>query len=131
MPVRVTVHDGPPVDPGIETQLQKLSLPTGPNLETKYRFTSLMHQSNALVVTLAPTTWSSAKRFHTAVQRDPAWASKLPDGGWITPMPFGHQLQPGIAVVHAIITTSDGKVIAAQRSAETGYAPLHWSVSFE
>jgi hypothetical protein len=131
MPVRVSVHDGPPVDPVIEAQLQKLSLPTGPDLETKYRFTGLMDEKDALKVTLAPTTWTSARRFHAAVQRDPAWASKLPNGRWITPMPFGDQLLPGIAVVHAIIMTSDGKVIAAQRSAETSYAPLHWSVSFE
>jgi hypothetical protein len=33
--------------------------------------------------------------------------------------------------VHAIIMTSDDKVIAAQRSAEVNYAPQHWSVSFE
>jgi hypothetical protein len=131
MPIRVTVQDGPPVDAVIEAQLEKLSLPAGPDLETKYRFTALTHESDALAVTLTPTTWTSAKRFHTAVQRDPAWASKLPDGRWITPMPFGDRLLPGIAVVHAIIMTSDNDLIAAQRSAETSYAPLHWSLSFE
>jgi hypothetical protein len=131
MPIRATVHDGPPIDAVIEARLEEMSLPASPDLETKYRFTSLMHKKDALAVTLAPTTWTSARRFHTAVQRDPAWASKLPDGRWITPLPFGDRLLPGIAVVHAIIVTSDNEVIAAQRSAETSYAPLHWSVSFE
>jgi hypothetical protein len=58
-------------------------------------------------------------------------ASKLPDGRWFRPIPFGEQLLPGIAVVHAIILTSDHHVIAALRSRATTYAPLHWSVSFE
>ena len=131
MPIRVSVQDGPPVDAVIQAQLEQLSLPTGPDLETKYRFTTLAHGRDALAVTLAPTTWTSVNRFHTAVQRDPAWASKLPDGRWIRPMPFGDRLLPGIAVAHAIIMASDHQVIATQRSLEVSYAPLHWSVSFE
>jgi NUDIX domain len=130
-PIRVTVQDGPPVDRAIEAQLEKLSFPVGPELETKYRFSALTCESDVLAVTLAPTTWASARKFHTTVQQDPAWASKLADGSWLTPMPFGDWLLPGIAVVHAIIMTSDDKVIVAQRSAEVGYAPEHWSVSFE
>jgi hypothetical protein len=131
VPLRVTVRDGPPVEAGIEASLEKLNLPVGADLETKYRFTALKHGTDVVVVTLAPTTWTSARRFHAAVQRDPAWATKLPDGRCTKPVPFGDQLLPGIAVVHAIILSSDRQVIAAQRSRETSYAPLHWSVSFE
>jgi hypothetical protein len=82
-------------------------------------------------VTLAPATWTSGRKFHAAVQRDPSWASKLPDGRWITPVPFGDTQLPGIAVVHGIIVTADDQVIATQRSPKVSYAPLHWSVSFE
>ncbi len=130
-PIRVTVRDGPPVDAVIEAGLKALRLPAGPNLETKYRFTDLKTGPDALDVTLAPTTWTSAYSFHTALQRDPAWASKLADGRWAKPVPFGDQLLPGIAVVHAIILTSDRLVIAARRSRGTRYAPGHWSLSFE
>jgi hypothetical protein len=131
VPIRVIVQDGPPVDAFIEAQLALLSFATGPDLETKYRFTALRHGKDALTVTLAPTTWTSSVKFHAALQRDPAWASKLPDGRWIMPVPFGGQLLPGIAVVHAIVMTSDGQVIAARRNAKMRYAPEHWSVSFE
>jgi hypothetical protein len=131
VPVSVTVQDGPPVDHVIQAQLDELSIPTGPDLETKYRFTDLTRETDALAVALAPTTWTSATKFHTAVLRDPAWTSRLPDGRWVTPIPFGDRLLPGIAVVHAIVMTSDDKVIAAQRSARMSYAPSHWSVSFE
>jgi hypothetical protein len=131
VPVHVTVQEGPAIDAAIAAQLDGLSLPTGPDLETKYRFTALTRLNDALLVTLAPTTWTSASKFHAAIQRNPAVASKLTDGTWITPMPFGDTLLPGIAVVHAIIMTADRRVIAAQRSREMSYSPLHWSVSFE
>ena len=131
VPIRVIVQDGPPVDPFIEAQVARLNFATGPDLETKYRFTALQHGKDALTVALAPTTWTSSRKFHAALQRDPAWASKLPDGRWITPVPFGDQLLPGIAAVHAIIMTRDGQVIAARRNARMRYAPGHWSVSFE
>lgn len=130
-PIRVTVTDGPPVDEVIQAHLEELRFPAGPDLETKYRFTALSSNPAELAATLAPTTWTSARRFHLALQQHPAWASKLPDGRWARPIPFGDQLLPGIAVVHAIILTDDRNVIAAKRSRATTYAPLHWSVSFE
>jgi len=130
-PIRVTLRDGPPVDALVQARVEALRLSAGPELETKYRFTALNRGPDGLDVTLAPTTWTSARRFHAAVQRDPGWASKLADGRWAKPVPFGDQLLPGIAVVHAIILTSDRQVIAAERSREVNYAPLHWSVSFE
>ncbi len=131
VPIRVTVQDGPPAEAAIEAQLERLNLATGPDLEMKFRFTGLNYRTDALEIALTPTTWTSARRFQTALERDPAWASKLPDGKWIMPLPFGDVLLPGIAVVHAIIVTSDRRVIAAQRSEKTSYSPLHWSVSFE
>jgi hypothetical protein len=131
VPLRVIVQDGPPINSFIEQQLQLLSPVAGPDLETKYRFTALKHDAGVLSVALAPTSWTSASMFHDALQRDPAWASKQSDGRWLRPVPFGDQMLPGMAVVHAIIATSDGKVIAAQRSDEVNYSPGHWSVSFE
>jgi hypothetical protein len=129
--VRVTVQDGPPVDPAIEAQVANLTFPVGPELEKKYRYTTLTRTGDALAVTLAPTTWASSRRFHLAVQRDPGWASRRADGGWLTPMPFGDVLLPGIAAVQAIIMTADGQVMAARRSARLSYAPGRWSASFE
>ena len=131
IPINVTVQDGPPIDATIQRALQELSVQTGPDLETKYRFADVQRERQALSVSLVPTTWTSAKKFHTVLERDPGWASKLPGGPWIAPIPFGDSLLPGIAAVHAIIMSSDSAVIAAQRSAETSYRPLHWSVSFE
>jgi hypothetical protein len=131
IPINVTVQDGPPIDAAIERGLQALSVPTGPDLETKYRIAAVKRERQALSVSLVPTTWTSAKKFHAVVEHDPGWLGKLPDGPWITPIPFGDSLLPGIAAVHAIIMSSDGAVIAAQRSAATSYRPLHWSVSFE
>ncbi len=131
VPIRTTVQDGPPIDSLIETHLEKLRRPTGRDLETKFRFTALTRGTDSLVISLAPTTWTSARKFQTAVLQDPSWASRLPDGTWITPLPFGDRLLPGLAVVHAIILTSDRQIIAAKRSAEMSYAPLHWSASFE
>lgn len=61
VPIRVTVQDGPPVDAVIQKQLQELRIPTGPDLETKYRFTGLTYKRGAAAVNLAPTTWTSAK----------------------------------------------------------------------
>ena len=88
-PVHVTVQDGPPVDEAIEAELEKVTVPVGPSLEGKYRFTAMKCEKDALAVTLTPTTWASAKKFQTVLQRDPAWASKLPNGSWLTPLPFG------------------------------------------
>lgn len=130
-PIHVTVQDGPAIDAVIQARTEELSLPTGPDLETKYRFTALTCTRDCLAVTLAPATWTSGRKFHAALQRDPSWASKLPDGSWMRPVPFADTRLPGIAVVHAIIVTSDDQVIAAQRSSKVTYAPLHWSVSFE
>lgn len=105
---------------------------TGPDLEPKYRLTSLEHLSDdTLHVRLAPTTWTLGKGFHDAILRDPGRFRHAADGSWIEPLPLGTSVLPGLAVVHAIVLTSDGKVLIAQRSAKVGYTPLHWSVSFE
>lgn len=130
-PIQLRVRDGPPVDAVVQAQLEALKLPVGPDLETKYRFTALNSGPDGLHATFAPTTWTSGHGFHVALQQDLAFASKLPDGRWSKPIPFGDQLLPGIAVAHAIILTADRHVIAAKRSRTTSYAPLHWSISFE
>lgn len=130
-PISVGVQDGPAISAAIERELQNRSVVTGPDLEAKYRFAAIKQDRHGLSISLVPTTWTDAKRFHSIVEHDPSWARGLPDGWWISPVPFGDCMLPGIAVVHAIIITSDQTVIAAQRSAQTSYRPLHWSISFE
>jgi hypothetical protein len=131
--IRTQVREGPPVEAAVEAAMRDLhDLDTGPDLEAKFRFTHLAYQpGSGLEVTLAPTSWSISKRFSTALQRDPTRIGHTMAGTWIQPMPLGNTVLPGIAVVHGIVLTSDGQVLMAQRSAKVGYAPLHWSASFE
>ncbi|GIH24150.1 hypothetical protein Aph01nite_24600 [Acrocarpospora phusangensis] len=127
----VDVSDGPGVSSFVQDRLAALGhIPTGPDLETKYRFAAL-RGGGAVEASLVPTTWSASNRFHRAVQQDPAWISHRPDGSWLLPLPFGEDVLPGVAVVHAVILTSDRQVVLAQRSDKVGYSPLHWSASFE
>ena len=56
------------------------------------------------------------------------------DGGnaWVSAMLVEQTGQmPGIASVHCIGRTDDGKVMAVQRAGQTPYAPGRWSISFE
>jgi len=131
VPIRTTLQQGPPIDSLIGAELEKLSPPPGRDLEAKFRFTDLKHAADALLISLTPTTWTTARKFQTAILHDPSWVSRLSDGTWVMPLPFGDRLLPGLAVVHAIVLTSDRHVLAALRSAELSYAPLHWSASFE
>jgi hypothetical protein len=131
--IHVTLDDGPPIDPAIEEAVQSLgAVRTGPDLEAKYRFTEIKQDSNgALRLKLARTTWSYSKRFTTALGRNPALIRHRQGGGWIEPVPLGKTMLPGMAVVHCILLTTDDQVIVAQRSSRVGYAPAHWSASFE
>jgi hypothetical protein len=134
---QVTLHamvdDSIPADRAIEVAVENLGdIETGPDLETKFRFTGLSYGPNHSVhITLAPTTWSRTSRFSTALQRDPALMRHSFDGAWIEPVPLGSTALPTVAAVHCIVLTADGQVLLAQRSARVHYAPAHWSVSFE
>jgi hypothetical protein len=102
----------------------------GPNRESKYRLASLDAAGGSLSITLAPTTWQLGKGFHNAVRKHPD--RFLRDGRrWLEPVPLGDARLPGLAVVHVVVLTADGLVLAARRSKKLAYAPLHWSISFE
>ncbi|MEV2221588.1 TIR domain-containing protein [Nocardia vinacea] len=127
--IRTTLTDGPAVSAEILAAVERLGdVDTGPDLETKFRFTGLTvaRDRKTLDVALTPTTWTESKKFHTLLSDDPAQVNNT-----VAPVPLGERVLPGIAVVHAIVVTSDQQVLFARRSAKVGYAPLHWSAGFE
>lgn len=104
----------------------------GAAFEQKYRFTDLRRDADgALLVTLAPTTWELGRGFHTVARSSPEQLTGRGGVGWPQPIPLGDDRLPGIAVVHVVVLTSDGRLLLAQRSRNVGYAPGHWSASFE
>jgi len=134
----VTLHtavddDARPVDRAVEAAVERLGdIETGPDLETKFRFTEVSyHLDHSVHVALAATTWSRTSRFTAALQRDPALMRHSADGAWIEPVPLGSTGLPTVAAVHCIVLTADDRVLLAKRSAQVHYAPGHWSASFE
>ncbi|MBD3338769.1 MAG: TIR domain-containing protein [Candidatus Lokiarchaeota archaeon] len=122
-----------PLEPSIVGQLRDDDFKAaGPPLETKYRFTSFQQLKNGdLKAEVAKTTWNLGKSFHNVLLNTPQRFSIKNIGFWFTPIPLGRIQLPGIAVVHVIVLTSDLKLLLAKRSDNAGYAPAHWSISFE
>ena len=131
--LHATVDNSIPADRAIDAAVEGLGkIETGPDLETKFRFTELSYgPDHAVNIRLAPTTWSRTSRFIAALQRDPALIRHSSDGAWIEPVPLGSTALPTVAAVHCIVLTADNQVLLAQRSNHVHYAPAHWSVSFE
>ena len=131
--LHATVDNSIPADRAIDAAVESLGeIETGPDLETKFRFTELSYgPDHAVHIRLAPTTWSRTSRFVAALQRDPALIRHSSDGAWIEPVPLGSIALPTVAAVHCIVLTADDQVLLAQRSSLVHYAPAHWSVSFE
>lgn len=123
----------PPIEPKVIKEMQLYGhQQTGINLEPKYRLTSLTRHSDYTIhVQLTPTAWALGKGFHNAILENPGHFRCMADGSWIEPLPLGTTVLPGLAAVHAIVLTTDCKVLTTQRSDKVGYSPLHWSVSFE
>ncbi|MCX4666787.1 toll/interleukin-1 receptor domain-containing protein [Streptomyces sp. NBC_01381] len=136
----VQIESGPSATP-VDPALHRLDGPVdGPGLEHKYRFTSigLRPDSRVLEVSLAPTSWREARRFHVALRQDPGCArhtdhrhAEANSHRWVRPVPLGDTVLPGIACVHCIVLSSDERVLVTQRNAQASYAPGHWSASFE
>jgi hypothetical protein len=133
MTLRTTVDNSIPPDPAIDAAVESLGeIDTGPDLETKFRFTELSYgPDHAVHIKLAPTTWRQTSRFVAALQRDPALMRHSSDGTWIEPVPLGSTALPTVAAVHCIVLTADDQILLAQRSRRVHYAPAHWSLSFE
>jgi hypothetical protein len=83
-----------------------------------------------LVLRLVETTWEEAAAFHRAVRRKSAQIPDVVDR-MLESRLRGTAIQPGIASVHAVVLTRDGRVLLARRSTDTHYAPGLWSTSFE
>lgn len=117
--------------PGVLRELQALQTEdVGEERESKYRIANLKATEGVLSLSLAPSSWRLGKSFHNALRDQPT--RFLSDGGrWLVPIPLEDAQLPGLAVVHVLVLTSDGQVLLAQRARTLGYAPLHWSVSFE
>ncbi|MCX4974720.1 toll/interleukin-1 receptor domain-containing protein [Streptomyces sp. NBC_00620] len=125
----------------VDPALLRLEGPVdGPDLERKYRFTGigLSADRRALEISLAPTSWTEASRFHSALRQDPGSARNTDrrhalagNYRWIRPVPLGETVLPGIACVHCIVLSSDRQVLFSRRSTQSPYAPGRWSASFE
>lgn len=119
------------IDPAVLRELAGIpAQDVGPDREPKYLFAGFQAAGGGLDVVLAPTTWRLGKSFHNAVRDDPGRFLRA-GRSWLVPMPLGPARLPGLAVVHGIVLTSDGRLLLAQRSETLAYAPLHWSISFE
>lgn len=106
-------------------------LAAGPEFERKYRYLGVSEDGTALNVRVAPSGWRVARAFHTLARNEPERLARISFESRTLPAPLGSANLPGLAVVHAIVTTRDRTLLLARRSMETSYAPGHWSSSFE
>lgn len=104
---------------------------TGAGREPKYRIVAVATPGGMkMTVAMAQTTWEDGRSFHNAMTRAATAQRRNTDkivNAWLA----GRANFPGIACVHCIVVTSDGKVVKAKRSANTAYAAGLWSISFE
>lgn len=106
--------------------------------EIKHRIAAIEQISNEipiLRVVFVPTTYEEGTGFHRSLVEATAqgddFALALRERLANQLMQPGRYSTPGVAVVQAIVITSDGYVILCRRSPHAGYHPLRWSVSFE
>jgi hypothetical protein len=105
---------------------------SGPEYESKFRISSvLLEGANKIRLGVARSTWPTSRAFHRVADENPSRIPRLYEKGLFLPPPLGNAQLPGLAVVHALVTTADDKLLLARRSGEVSYAPLHWSISFE
>lgn len=126
-----------PIDSAAAALAAEFEELAGQGWEQKYRVALLKpDKTQNLLVTLVPITYEMANGFHRALQArangQNRGAIQLLRAQWLKRLAKpGRYTLPGIAVVHAIVLTADRKILVAQRSPNTNYAPLHWSASFE
>ncbi|MEU8402717.1 NACHT domain-containing protein [Nonomuraea sp. NPDC048892] len=103
----------------------------GEGLEPKFRICSIQQPEHSrLRIEVTGSTWEEGVSFHRMLRRRAAEGL-----GFLDPLVErylnGTGALPGIAVVHGILITSDGKVVLAQRPPRSAHAPGRWSVSYE
>jgi len=103
----------------------------GAEEEPKFRFSALVVSDQRLQVQASPSSWGFARAFHVLAHKAPHRLDSAVREQYALPPPLGRLELPGLAVVHCIVSTSDGQVLMAQRNAKTAYSPGRWSVSFE
>lgn len=136
-PARVACRsraETPPPDADVEEYLVEAGpQATGPGLEGKLRVAALARGADGVLrVELAPTTWEIARGFQLALlARAETLATRRPTWRWIDAAFAGRPAVPGLAAVHAIVVTSDGKVALLRRAPTVTYKPGHWSATFE
>lgn len=92
-------------------------------------FRSVREDGRTLELDFRRTAWSQVRAFQEAVERGTHERLTAPLMKYhfdIQHCPF-----PNIAVVHAIVVTSDAHIVATQRSQTMQYHPLTWSISLE
>jgi hypothetical protein len=106
---------------------------TGPGIEGKLRVTELARGADGVLhVELTATTWEEARGFQLALlARAETLATRRPTWRWIDAAFTGRPAVPGLAAVHAIVVTSDRKVVLLRRAPAVTYKPGHWSSTFE
>jgi len=120
-----------PIDPEIDAHIRSSTTNVGPNLEPKYRVAEWRQADGQVHLVMEETTWTEARQFHQLILTNPRQIIVREDRTWLEPIPWGTQRLPGLAVVHAIVLTSDDQLLLMQRSSNAKYAPRHWSASFE
>jgi hypothetical protein len=122
----------PPPSDGPAALLQPDELAAaGEELEVKFRYTGVEVRGGVLALEVGRSSWPLGRAFHVLARDTP---ERLVPGfptAALLPRPFGEGSAPGIACVHAVVRTSDGQVLLAQRSLLASYWPGAWSISFE
>ncbi len=104
----------------------------GPATERKYRFVETSRPKvDELFIRLAETDWQTGASFLDAALEHGQRFVIDEAGAWLAPAPLGNDQFPGLAAIHAIVLTSDNRVLLTLRSAEEHYFKRHWSISFE
>ncbi|WP_158219819.1 NACHT domain-containing protein [Ideonella sp. A 288] len=121
----------PPVDwAGTLLHANELAA-AGPELEAKFRYTGVHANGDALTLAVERSNWPVARTFHVVAREAPERLLPRFPTASLLPRPFGGAAAPGIACVHVVVRTLDGRVLLARRSSKAGYWPGAWSISFE
>jgi hypothetical protein len=103
----------------------------GKGWEPKYRIVSAWRRNDTgLRVYLAQTTWEQGASFHCAMSRASPYLRENADrilSAWLSRAAY----IPGLASIHCIVVTRDGKVVETRRASVAAYAAGCWSISFE